>query len=325
MKNTTKTAYAIGIAALFTSVQAAQAANIAWTNAGDGTWTNTASWIGGVLPGTAPNDTALITGGDVATVSSAITSVNEVDINVRNSSVPATLTITANLNSINDINIATSGNPTANVISQSGGTVTASGVLSIGGAAGATAAYKLSGSGVLNLTQTGNNITVLVGDLGTLSVAGSATLSTMGNTVVAAGGTVSLDGSGASFLAGAVGPNRDFTMQTTAGLQFTLDTLGVGTIDVADKFTVHAASSVLSIDASLFAGTGTMDLVTYTSMVNTFAAGSISITGLDGGRTGSIGYDANSMNLAIIPEPSTFALLGMSLGALMLIRKRQRS
>ena len=153
-------------------------------------------------------------------------------------------------------------------------------------------------------------------------LSGTGVVTTGGNLTVGVNGALMLNGSNSSITVGDA-TSEDFTLQTTGHLKFTLDGSGIGTIGVKDIFTVNNTDSLLTMDLTAFSGTGSFDLVTFDSMSGTFDSGNISgLTGLSGGRTASISYDADSMNLVIVPEPSSSALLGFGLGALALRRRR---
>jgi hypothetical protein len=274
----------------------AQAVNIGWDSGGgtDTEWSNPENWAMTYVPGNSNEvDRAdLFSGSDDVTVTSDVTSPNQVDLLLRNN---GNMTISANMSSLRVMNIGINGGTAGlgTFVKQTAGTVNASDVL-LGTDDTNGGLYELSGSGALVLT---------------------------GDTTIGANGKFSMIGNDASFNAGN-DAGDDFTMLTTGVLDFKLDASGIGTITVADTFSIDGTSSLLTLDLSAFSGTGSFDLVSFSSIAGTFDVGNISgLDSLTGGRSASITYDADSMNLTVIPEPATLGLVSAFGGGLLFIRR----
>ncbi|MDF7806308.1 hypothetical protein P4E94_02590 [Pontiellaceae bacterium B12219] len=126
---------------------AAQADTSHWNHGGSGNteWTNAVRWTDGMLPGTEQQDNAVLSGSDTVTVNSEVTSTYGVDLSVRNATVDTSLTIAADMSSLNKIDISTAGNATDNKVVQNAGTVTVSGNVTAGGVAEGTGVYEQTG------------------------------------------------------------------------------------------------------------------------------------------------------------------------------------
>ena len=246
---------------------------INWTSGGaDTEWSNVDNWATDYLPGN--NTNGVIDRGDffastdIGTVGSSVTSSNRVDIMMRNN---GKLTISANMNSLRNIDIGVNGSSSGygTFIKQNAGTVSANNV-TLGTSAANGGLYEISGSSALNLT---------------------------GNLKIGQSGKFSVIGSDASVWVKQVGD--DFIMLDTGVLEFTLDADGVGTIDVTDLFTVNPSNSVLTIDAFAYAGGATnIDLVTFGTNDTQFASNNITVLGV---KSWSVGYDADSMYIDLVP------------------------
>ena len=86
--------------------------------------------------------------------------------------------------------------------------------------------------------------------------------------------------------------------------------------------TIGGTGTSLNIVGSAAMGEGIYELVTYSGAFSgSFATETI--TGLAGGLSGSIVFDGDSMNLVVVPEPSSYALIGglLALSSVMLRRR----
>jgi autotransporter-associated beta strand protein len=91
--------------------QPVRAADIQW-NVGAGTWTNTANWVGGVVPGIADNadfNTSLITGNPNVTINVAPASTLQVGSVTAGSSIASNFRITAQSSAVNPTTLALNG------------------------------------------------------------------------------------------------------------------------------------------------------------------------------------------------------------------------
>ncbi|CAA7072347.1 MULTISPECIES: hypothetical protein, partial [unclassified Lentimonas] len=263
--------------ALLAFTQAGHAAVVNWDNGGVGSdWNDVDNWDQTYLPGNnGTTDRALIGAGDAVEVTSAVLGTNtQFDLHVNATN--ATLAIGADMSNLRRL---TGVN----------GTVTqTAGALQFTDIASNSIIYE-TGSWTISGGSLGFN-----GDLinqGMLSVIGNTASVSIGN-----------------------GTDDNLTLSGAGGLGFTMNAAGISAINVFDTFTVDNATSLLALDLSLFTGTGSFDLVTFTTIAGTeFGAANISgldsLTGVD--RTATIGYDADSMyvTIAAIPEPGTYALL----------------
>ncbi|VGO12221.1 hypothetical protein PDESU_00772 [Pontiella desulfatans] len=255
----------------------AQGTAINWVGGGiDTEWDNVDNWATDYVPGNNTNGVAdrgdFFSSADIGTVSSAVTSSNKVDIMMRNN---GKLTISADMDSLRNIDIGINGGTSGfgTFIKQDAGTVSASQV-TLGTVAANGGLYAISGTGALVLL---NDLTV--GQSGKFSIAGSDASVTVGN-----------------------GSDEDLTMLTTATLEFILDTDGVGTIDVKDALIVDPSNSVLIVDVSAYTGDETqIDLVTFGTNDTQFATSNITVSGEGRFQSWSVGYDADSMYIDLVP------------------------
>ena len=188
----------------------------------------------------------------------------------------------------------------------------------------------------------------------TLTVAGTATIGSLGNSALGtldiSGGSISVGGattfntngvlniSDGSFSGAGTTMNGLMTISggamtdtgtslfgsvSTVNFDFGgLDGSLMSSWDAAD-YTITSGAQLNLLGLSSV-GTGTYDLVTYSGTRTGDYDGSYSVTGLGAGLVGTVEYDADSMylNVAAVPEPSSAALLG--LGGLALILRRRK-
>lgn len=275
-------------AGLLGAAVAAQAANVDWVGGGaDDEFTTAANWSPAQVPGTVASDNArLIDSGDDAVHTNSYDSANNFNILMRNG---ASLAISANLKTVGTWNLGTTGVTDVGV-TQTAGTVVGR-TLNLGAANANTfdATYSISG-GTARFTTAVN-----VAQNGVFDIAGDS---------------ANLAGSGA------------FSITDGGELSYTLAADGVSAIGVT-SFDI-GSGALLSIDASSYTeGEGTITLANFTSNTGTFDLGNIAITGLEAGLSGSISYTGTTMDLAIIPEPGSYAMLGglLALGYIVVRRR----
>jgi hypothetical protein len=292
----TKIPYLILAGLLGTSITSL-AATVVWDNGGSGNeWATAENWGGDAYP--LPTDIAQVNGTRTATQSTGT---------------PGTVA---------NIRIGNTTNGTLNI---TGGTLTTTGNADIGFNNGATGTLNMSG-GTLNVgtnLRIGHNggadgiATVSGGDI---NVTSSLTL---GNNSASAG-DLTIVGDLATI---DVGLNMTVAINGTSTLTFELGATGVSTIDVVNGFNIvaGAGSADLIIDGSNYTGGGgPIDLVTFGSTSDDENSWNL-ITFQNFAphySNFSIEFDADSMYLSFVPEPSSTALLGLGGLALMLRRKR---
>lgn len=177
------------------------------------------------------------------------------------------------------------------------------------------------GRGILNVsagTFTANNVNVGANNyaIGVLNISGGTF--SVNNIIVDQNADTQgfINISGTPTISG-----NNLTLNENADLSFALTATGVADITLAGTFDVNTGAD-LSVDASAYTGgSGTYELIQFGTLGDSMWASS-AVTGLSGGLTGSIVFDSDSMNLVIIPEPTTSALLGLvSLG--LIVRRRR--
>ncbi|MDF7823561.1 hypothetical protein P4B35_06010 [Pontiellaceae bacterium B12227] len=274
------------LAICLAGVCGAQAANIHWSGgAGTADWNDAGSWSTAYVPGATQSDTALFIGsGDNTTLVAPFTFTNSSSINLRGE---PTVTLSADLSGVSSFLLGGNGNNTGGFVNQTAGTLSATS-LRVGSSSTATSfsGYTLSGGSIVNSGE-------LYVNMGTLLLENNVA-------------TVSAD-----------------SMRVTGigTLAFELGTDGVNAIDVANNFLVEATAK-LSIDASgLTAGEGDYELLSFGSYTRAFQSENVTISGLADGLSGSITYDADSMNLTVIPEPATLGLIASFGGGLLFVRR----
>jgi hypothetical protein len=160
--------------------------------------------------------------------------------------------------------------------------------------------YLMIGDGVSQLNISGGSLSV--GD--DLQVYGNSVVKVTGNSA-----TINVVDD--TDLAATSGFTFDFNSGTAVSLWNTADLL----IASGASLDVLGLSSLTAGDYDLFA---------FSTISGSFDVSDITITGLGGGLSGSILSDGNNVYLNVIPEPSTYALLGglLALSHVMLRRRR---
>jgi len=186
---------------------------------------------------------------------------------------------------------------TTGILNLSGGSLT-----TVDGSAGddGWGDYLMIGDGVSQLNITGGSLSV--GD--DFQVQGGSVVKVTGNSA-----TINVVDD--TDLAATSGFTFDFNSGTAVSLWNTADLL----IASGASLDVIGLSSLTAGDYDLFA---------FSTISGSFDVSDITITGLGGGLSGSILSDGNNVYLNVIPEPSTYALIGglLALSSVMM-RRRQ--
>lgn len=203
-----------------------------------------------------------------------------------------------------DLNLGLGGNSTFN---QTGGTLIVARDLLIGGAgANGTAAYNMT-SGIANI---GNSIVVRTGSADMDGTATVNTAATGGAFIVDTGAT--LGGNGV--INGNLTLNLDakFVFSLTETLTVNNGTVSFGGFSIDDL--VGLNSSVANGTYTLIDGNATFDFTN----VNNFGAGQAALLG--NGK--SAYFQPGSLDVVVVPEPSTWMLLGVGLLVGVTLRRR---
>lgn len=277
---------AVGACFMLGMVQAAT-----WDGgAGDGEFGTASNWNDDLAPGTAKTTYVLTGGTQNVTNSMAVvreSGINYFNITMRNG---ATLDIQADLDiGLGTYGIGTTGNGSATVTHSAGAVVGSS--------------YKLG-------LSTGSL-------LATTALSGTASMA-LTNLELNGNSLFSISGSDVS-----VAVSADLTMSDDGELAFDFGSAGINAISVGGIFTIDSDNSQLTIDATGMAA-GVYDLVTFQSQVGIYDLDNITIFGLADDLSGSITYDADSMNLTVIPEPATIGMLGLGTVVTVLLRKKRK-
>lgn len=165
--------------------------------------------------------------------------------------------------------------------------------------------------------QAGNNS---AGDIARLNISGGTLSAGSFNSSSFAGAESSVNITGSDATIGIVGGS---TFQDYSTLKFDFD--GGTTVSAWDTagFTIGATGTTLTVVGSTAMGVGTYELVTY-SGAQTGSFATESITGLASGLSGSIVFDGDSMNLVVVPEPGSYAMLGGLLAIVFVGARRRR-
>jgi len=230
----------------------------------------------------------------------------------------------------------TGGNTTTAVLSIQGSeNGTYSGTLA-NGLANNTLVLSKTGTGVQTLS--GNNTysggtTVSAGTLLVSNSVGSGTGN--GSVTVSSGGTLGGNGtiSGATLVSGSLNPGNlgsigtlNITNNVTwnSGTDWVFNLGAANTSDllnITGNFT-QGTGSVFRFDFGGATHQGTFKLVDWTGST-TFTSGNFSLTNLGGGNTGTFAFNGSQLELTVVPEPTTWALITLSLVFLMTFRRRR--
>jgi hypothetical protein len=83
------------------------------------------------------------------------------------------------------------------------------------------------------------------------------------------------------------------------------------------------AGSVFRFDFAASTATGTFKLIDWSGTTG-FSATDFSYTNLGGGNTGTFAFNDTQLELTVVPEPATWALLAFSMTTIMVLRRRRR-
>ena len=295
----------------------AHAASSSWTGSVDDDYHNAGNWSAGVPGSSGAADVATLGGeGGPASVinvnslfatGSATYTSPFIDVFMRNNT---TLNLNHSFRIARNFHIGSSlaaGNGTlSNTVNVNAGQLFVRDDLVIGddNTHTKTDTLHLSGAGQLLLQGAAGSESVVVNDTGVFHLNGENVTATIGD--------------------GTNGVDAQFIMNDTATLKYTLGAAAASLLDIEAGFTI-GANSLLEINAASYTGgVGTVTLASFGSKTGTFDVGNISIDGLAGGLSGSITYTGTTMDLTIIPEPGTYALLAGMTGLVFVMLRRRK-
>lgn len=207
-----------------------------------------------------------------------------------------------------------------------------------------------NGAAGMSLTKTGGGTQILSGANtytgGTLVSAGTLVLngstSATGNFAVSSGAVLGGDGTigGTASITGSLRPGNSIgTINTGTTTWLGASTVGTDTnwvfelesgnvsdlLNITGDFTKDTSlGSIFHFDFANSTALGTFTLVNW-SGTTSFAVTDFSYANLGGGNTGSFAFNGSQLELTVIPEPSTWALLSLALITLIIYRRRQQS
>jgi hypothetical protein len=268
-----------------------------WTDAGaDNEWSNPQNWSSD--PNYPVNQTNTVNGGRTATQS------------------------TGTPGDSGQIRI---GNNTDGTLNITGGTLTASttggtGAVNIGYNNGATGTLNMSGGTLvavdLNIGFLGANTTgIATVSGGTIDLSDDLVIGNAVDTF----GELTIVGDSATIN---VGDAMTVAVNGAAELTFELGATGVSTIDVTNIFDINTGADLVIDGSNYTGGGGPIDLVTFGSLQDSTWDNITYQNFAPHYSNFSIEFDADSMFLSFVPEPSSTALLGLGLSSLLLRRKR---
>jgi autotransporter-associated beta strand protein len=210
------------------------------------------------------------------------------------------------------------------------------------GTGGGTIGLTKLGTGALTLTGTNpytGGTTVSVGTLLVNNTSGSGTGT--GTVSVSSGATLGGNGtiSGATTINGILAPGNSIgTLNITANTTWAgAATAGaatdwkfeLGAGNTADLLNITGnllkdtvAGSAFRFDFAASTATGTFKLIDWSGSTG-FSSTDFSYTNLGGGNTGTFAFNGSQLELTVIPEPATWALLALSMTTVMVLRRRR--
>jgi autotransporter-associated beta strand protein len=209
----------------------------------------------------------------------------------------------------------TTGSITGNVTNDGSLTFNRSDDLSFAGAISGSGSLTKLGAGVLTLAGTSGLTGDTAVNVGTLIVNGSLS-SSLNDVSVAGGARIGGDGSVASTLSLASGAQFVFSLAST------LDVVGAVTLDSS-----FGIASLVNVDGSVI-DWSTFGNGVYT-LIGTTASDFSGITNFGLANAADVGggksayFQNGSLQLVVVPEPSTGALLAAGLIVLIVVRRRQ--
>ena len=262
---------------------------VSFTNS-NGDWALPANWNSGSLPADPAN--AIVGNGRTANVTSVIGEAPNF-IRIGNNSTGGTLNVSGGSLSGTHLQVA-SGVDSVGSVNLSGGTLT-TGAFSVASTnLGATASLTLGG--------------------GTLDWGGDFNIGTQGTA------TVTISGSAGTSYSGA-----NITLDS-GSLVFLFDGGGINSLAATSSLSIGSLST-LAVDGSSYTGPGgTFTLIAFGNSGRTGDfAGNTTITGFGDGNASLLYNDAgNSIDLVVIPEPTSAAAMALAvLGAALFLRRRR--
>lgn len=183
--------------------------------------------------------------------------------------------------------------------------------------------------GALNALQigVGQNNAVSSGGVGHLTIGGDATVNTVNHIFLRPGGrgNFTVDGSGATISLNRAG-STGFEVTNGSVVNFNADSGGFSTVNIPDStMRFSGPDGIINVDATAL-GIGTYDLFTFgrgyfsTTATNSWSTENLTFAP---GLSGDILYNANSIQLSVVPEPASLGLL--AIGGLFGLRRRRRA
>ena len=252
----------------------------------------------------------------------------------------ATVTVNTNVGSILGLTVgeSTAGTPpvagSGTLQIDTGGSLTVSGTVALMRRSNqntAVGVINLNG-GTFSHTGTmwigGPGVSATANSSGTLNISGASTLTSTNHIVVGSAsaavstGLVNVIGSNANIT------GTSFSLNAAGTLKFTLDSTGISDM-VYSGAVSFVTGSTLTIDGTAFGGAaGNYTLIDGATLTG-FDDLNITYTGFNPGYTPIVNFDSGTQSLVLnvtgVPEPSTYAMVGAGLAAVLfgLRRKRQ--
>jgi len=243
------------------------------------------------VPGTNSIDNSqLISKNDYATVKDDLSANRLFDVQIRNG---GRLDIDADFGSIRTFRIGADGQTSdSSIVNHTTGLVRVRDEFIIGHTQGISAPGNGKGQGIY--TMSGGTIRLIGGLSEMVTIYNNGVFAIIGQK-----GIISFD----------IRDNTELRLKDAATLSYELGTNGVTPIDLSGALTI-SESAQLSIDASAYeGGEANIPLINYKALVGAFESANVTIKNLDEALSAEITYDDESVKLAVIPEPSAYALL----------------
>ncbi|CAA6677596.1 MULTISPECIES: PEP-CTERM sorting domain-containing protein [unclassified Lentimonas] len=305
MKSTNYTRFAAVAISLLASSAVSQAVNRTWDYGASTTdWHTAINWNANVVPDSGNGfimdgaGTGVTVLADAAGFASAA--------NVRGGH---QFTISTDLTVGSNLNLGRGNDANGSAVFQTAGTVSLGGMDMSGNAtAGGDSAYTISGG------------SLTIGSADTFDVGGDGGTGTLGGGSDVA--TFSIVGNSAT-----VSATSNILARASSVFNFTLGATGIDAIDTTGSLNISTGASLNIFGAAYTGGSGDITIFEAATMTGAFDVADITVTGF-----GTEGVDwtltqnalgSGDVVLTIVPEPSTFALLG-GLFALTAVMVRRR-